>query len=96
MLGTRFHIAKLEVGDSATCMQDASVTSSKQEPTLIGVDTCLKTVFPDPKGRPSKRTFLEWKARRYFPSMKIGKRVFVDPVQVRKALDKRFTVEAID
>lgn len=67
-----------------------------QEPTLVGIQTCLETVFPDPATRPGKRTFLDWKAKKYFPSIKIGKRVFLDPVQVRRALDKRFTIEAID
>lgn len=65
-------------------------------PILVGVDTCLQIVFPDSATRPGKRTFLEWKARKYFPSVKIGKRVFLDPVAVRKALEKRFTIEAID
>ena len=32
--------------------------------------------------------------KRYFPSIKIGKRVFVDPVMVRKALDANFTIPA--
>ena len=66
------------------------------EPTLVGIQTCINRVFPDPETRPSKRTFMEWKAKKYFPSVKIGKRVFLDPVQVRKALEKRFTIEAID
>jgi hypothetical protein len=72
------------------------VTAEKrQEPTLVGIITALETVFPDEATRPSLRCFNEWKARKYFPSVKIGKRVFLDPVQVRKALDKRFTIHAI-
>jgi hypothetical protein len=63
---------------------------------LVGIEPCLEIVFPDAATRPGKRTFLEWKARKYFPSVKIGKRVFLDPVAVRKALEKRFTIEAID
>jgi hypothetical protein len=77
-------------------METHSATTTKTEPTLVGIQTCLETVFPDPETRPGKRTFLEWKSRKYFPSLKIGKRVFLDPVQVRKALDKRFTIQAID
>ncbi|MEJ6578926.1 MAG: hypothetical protein QNL68_03920 [Akkermansiaceae bacterium] len=68
----------------------------KQEPTLVGIQTCLKTVFPDEATRPGVRTFNEWRARGYYPYHKIGKLVFLDPIQVRKALDKRFTIEAID
>jgi hypothetical protein len=67
-----------------------------QEPTLVGIKTCLFTVFPDVDTRPGLRTFNDWKSKGYFPSVKIGKRVFLDPVAVRKALDKRFTIEAID
>ena len=53
-----------------------------------------KLVFPDPKTRPSIRAFNDWKKKGYFPSIKIGKRVFVDPAMVRKALDAKFTVHA--
>lgn len=66
------------------------------EPALVGLKAGHAKVFPDHKTEgPSFRTFLEWKAKKYFPSVKIGKRVFVDPVQVRKALDKKFTIEAV-
>lgn len=66
------------------------------EPILIGIKPCLNAVFPDEATRPGIRTFNEWRARGYYPYVKIGKRVFLDPVVVRKALDKRFTIEAID
>jgi hypothetical protein len=74
-------------------MSSHNASSPKQEPALVGIETCLKTVFTDPATRPSKRTFLDWKAKKYFPSLKIGKRVFLDPMQVREALEKRFTIE---
>jgi hypothetical protein len=77
-------------------MQTHITNPSDTEPTLVGIKTCLKLVFPDEKTRPGERTFAEWKKRGYFPYVKIGKRVFLDPVQVRKALDKRFTIHAID
>jgi hypothetical protein len=77
-------------------MQTHITTPSNTEPTLVGINTCLELVFPDEETRPGKRTFAEWKRRGYYPSVKIGKRVFLDPVQVRKALDKRFTIHAID
>lgn len=87
------------------CMTSQTATNPRQEPTLsnhkqerklIGMIPCLHEVFPDEATRPGERTFHEWKKRGYFPHVKIGKRVFVDPVEVRKALDKRFTIEAID
>lgn len=77
-------------------MSSQNNADSKQEPTLVGIQTALETVFSDAATRPSLRCFNEWKARKYFPSVKIGKRVFLDPVQVRKALDKRFTIQAIE
>ena len=65
-----------------------------KEPQLVGLKTGLELVFPDPDTRPSIRAFNDWKAKGYFPSLKIGKRVFVDPVQVRLALESRFTINA--
>ena len=64
------------------------------EPQLVGMKTGLELVFPDPDTRPSIRAFNDWKAKGYFPSLKIGKRVFLDPVQVRLALESRFTINA--
>lgn len=34
---------------------------SKQEPTLVGIKTCLETVFPDEATRPSLRAFNDWR-----------------------------------
>jgi hypothetical protein len=65
---------------------------SHNEPQLVGMKTGLELVFPDPNTRPSIRAFNAWKQKGYFPSVKIGKRVFVDPDMVRKALDARFTI----
>lgn len=78
------------------CLSMQIQADPKQEPTLVGIQTALATVFPDEETRPSLRAFNEWKARKYFPSIKIGKRVFLDPVLVRKALEKRFTIHAIE
>jgi len=64
------------------------------EPQLVGIKTGLAIVFPDADTRPSVRAFNEWKNNGYFPSVKIGRRVFVDPVMVRKALDAQFTINA--
>ncbi|MGJ8723664.1 MAG: hypothetical protein ACSHYB_03825 [Roseibacillus sp.] len=77
-------------------METHDATTTKQEPTLVGIRTGLELVFPDEATRPGIRTFNEWRARGFYPYVKIGKRVFLDPIQVRKALDKRFTIQAID
>jgi len=78
-----------------TTKDHATATAEQnKEPQLVGLKTGLELVFPDPKTRPSFRAFTEWKKRGYFPSLKIGKRVFVDPAQVRLALETRFTINA--
>ena len=50
-------------------------------------------VFPDAATRPSFRLFNSWKAKGFLPFHKVGKRVFMDPEQVRLALDKQFLVK---
>jgi len=64
----------------------------RNEPQLVGMTKGLELVFPDPNTRPSIRAFNSWKQNGYFPSVKIGRRVFIDPVMVRNALDARFTI----
>ena len=71
-----------------------AIAERNNEPQLVGMQTGLEMVFPDAESRPSFRAFTEWKRRGYFPSLKIGKRVFVDPAQVRLALESRFTINA--
>ncbi len=63
---------------------------------LVGVEACLKTVFPDEQSAPALRTFKGWMAARYFPVHKIGRRVFLDPAEVRAALSRRFKINAVD
>ena len=75
--------------------QSATATAERLgEPQLVGMQTGLELVFPDPETRPSIRSFNEWKKKGFFPSVKIGKRVFVDPAQERLALVSRFTINA--
>ena len=73
-------------------MANNNHATANAEPQLVGIKTCLELVFPDPATRPSLRAFNEWKNRGYFPSVKVGRRVFLDPFQVRKALDANFTI----
>ncbi|MCP5532274.1 MAG: hypothetical protein H7A49_03500 [Akkermansiaceae bacterium] len=68
--------------------------TDSHEHALVGIDKCLEIVFPDPDSAPAKRTFHQWMANRYFPVHKIGRRVFLDPVEVRAALDRRFKINA--
>lgn len=70
-----------------------SATSDRK---LVGIDACLREVFPDPDSAPAPRTFRKWMANRYFPVQKIGSRVFLDPIEVRTALDRRFKINAVE
>lgn len=74
---------------------DFSPVSTTTEHQLVGVSKCREIVFPDCKeSGPAPRTFNQWMANRYFPVHKIGRRVFLDPVEVRSALDRRFKINA--
>lgn len=59
---------------------------------LVGLERCIEIVFPDPKGRPAKRSFQNWQARGMIPYRKVGRRVFFDPDEVRQAIDQQFKI----
>jgi hypothetical protein len=61
-----------------------------QEPVAY-VDAlgCLEELFPDPRSRPSLRWFKALQHGGLIPFRKIGRRVFFDTAEVRRALDKR-------
>jgi hypothetical protein len=67
--------------------------TSKQ---LVNAQQCIAIVFPNEDSAPCIRTFWGWKAKRWIPCVKMGKIVVFDPVEVRKAIDKKFTINAID
>ncbi len=70
--------------------------SHSSEKQLVDARTCISILFPNPKSAPSLRSFREWQARKWIPFRKVGKRVFFCPEEVRRAIDKRFTVHAIE
>lgn len=59
---------------------------------LVGEERCREQIWPDRKSRPSSRWFLELKARGLIPFHRIGRRIFYDPAEVRRALDRQFKV----
>jgi hypothetical protein len=61
--------------------------------TLLRRDAVIAYIFPE-GSRPSVRTFEGWKAKRMFPFVKLGGTCYFDPIAVRAALAKRFTVAA--
>jgi hypothetical protein len=65
-------------------------------PAFVGLEECRITIFGTGREAPSKRLFAEWKARGYFPFIKVGKRVFADPAEVSRALNRRFKINSVD
>ncbi len=59
---------------------------------LVNGPRLLKLLFAE-EGRPSLRWLREQQKRRVIPYIKIGHRVYFDPVKVRSALDQRNTVK---
>ncbi len=66
----------------------------RDHPILVGAEKCLEILFPDQESRPSIRSFRKWQAQGYLPYLKVGRRTFFDPEQVRLALSRRFTIHA--
>ena len=73
-------------------MSEQSNAAHQHEPTLVGMKTALNLVFPDSSARPSFRSWSDWKSKGYYPFVKIGRRVFVDPAKAKAALEARFTI----
>jgi hypothetical protein len=63
-------------------------------PGLVDARGLAEALCPDPRSRPCVRTVRRWQEMRLIPFLKVGKKVLFDPVQVRRALDSRFTVSA--
>jgi hypothetical protein len=61
---------------------------------LLEARGLAEALCPDPRARPCVRTVRQWQKMRLIPFIKIGGKVLFDPVQVRRALDSRFTVSA--
>jgi len=72
------------------------LTISEPEPIgLVNAQGCLEKIFPDARSRPSLRWFKGLQAAGKVPYRKIGRRVWFDPEEVRRALDKKFRIQAI-
>ena len=72
------------------------MTTSTHDQQLVGAEECIGILFPHEKSQPSLRTFREWQARGYIPVIKIGRRTFFDPVQVRGAIEQRFRIAPVE
>jgi hypothetical protein len=62
----------------------------KEQERIDYVDAkgCLEELFPDVRSRPSLRWFKHLQYDGVIPYRKIGRRVFFDVAEVRRALDK--------
>jgi hypothetical protein len=69
-------------------------TSYEQPVDLVTAQICLEKLFPNKRTRPSLRWFLGLKAAGVVPHRKIGRLVFYDVAEVRRAFDRKFKVEA--
>lgn len=75
-------------------MQDDA--APRREATRSGLTDAqglLAALWPDKASRPSLRWLRDQQLRKTLPYIKIGRRVFFDPLQVRRAMEKNFGVE---
>jgi len=76
-------------------MSEKRQHSSENLPSgLVGPDACLRILFPDKASRPCLRYFRELQRKRLIPFVKLGRRTFFDPAEVRRAIDRQFSVRA--
>lgn len=61
----------------------------------MGAEALLREVWKDEASRPSLRWLRAMQAKRVLPYRKIGRKVFFDPEEVRRAIDSKFKVESI-
>ncbi len=64
-------------------------------PGLLDAIDLLAEIWPRPNSRPSLRWLREQQRKRTIPFIKVGHKVFFNPVKVRQALEKNFTVECV-
>jgi len=75
-------------------MSNQNTNTETGDSILLRIDQCRKAIWKDKESRPSLRTFKEWKRLGYFPQIKIGRTVYLDPREVQLAIKKRFTINA--
>ena len=70
-------------------------TTSELDSQMTSLDRCIERVWPDPESRPCRRTVQQWQAQKLIPVVKIGRRVFYIPRDVREAVLRNCTVNAV-
>lgn len=71
-----------------------SMSNNTNTPALVGLEEGRIALFGTGPEAISKRCFAEWKSRGWYPHLKVGKRVFINVEEVRRALERRFKIQA--
>jgi hypothetical protein len=61
---------------------------------LVGLYATIEAIWTDPRSRPSRRAFLKWRDSGLIPFLRIGRLIYYDVAEVRKALNEKCTVSA--
>lgn len=72
------------------------MSNHEHQPALLGLEEGRIAVFGNGPEAPSKRLFDEWRARGFYPYVKVGKRVFLNAEDVKAALTRRFKINAVE
>jgi hypothetical protein len=59
---------------------------------LFGIEGCMAVLWPNERERPSVRWFKELQLNGLIPHVRIGRLIFFDPAEVRRALDRKFRI----
>ena len=61
---------------------------------LVNHRKCIEKIWPHEDSRMCERSFKKLQADGCIPYVKIGRRIYFDPEEVRQAINKQFKVEA--
>jgi hypothetical protein len=81
----------LDFGKIGLVKKPSQALAAASELSLLSAQDCLEAIFPNPETRPSLRWFQEMYRGGMIPHLKLKRRVFFDPVAVRRALGKYST-----
>jgi hypothetical protein len=62
----------------------------------FSADETLRLLFPSQASRISLKWFMRLRYKNLIPYRKFGSRLFFNPAEVRRALDKIFKIEAVE
>ena len=71
----------------------ATIITEPESAGLVNAQECLEKIFPNACSRPSLKWFKGLQAAGKIPYRKIRRRVWFDPEEVRRAMDKQFRVQ---